>query len=99
MATFTFHNPSSSAYFTLELIRRNEDGFYPTSSIQSQYLSGSNFSNITSSVTNPVVENRFIWGCVVPPGTSSIDFFPGITIPISESKLRGTGEYNMILTT
>jgi hypothetical protein len=99
MATFTFHNPSVSSYFTLELIRRPEDGFYPTSSIQHQYFSGSNFSNITSSVTNPTVEGKYVWSCVVPPGTSSIDFTPGITIPVSQSMLRGTGEYNLILTT
>ena len=99
MATFTFHNPSVSSYFTLELIGKSDSGFYPTSSIQYQYLSGSNFTNITSSVTNPIVEGKYVWSCVVPPGTSSIDFNPGTTIPVSESIFRGTGEFTLILTT
>lgn len=111
MANFTFHNPSGSSYFVLELIRRETDGFYPTSSIQSSYLSGSSFSNLISPVNNPIVagwatgtvsgvgdvDKGFHWGIVVPSGTSSVDFTPGITIPISESTLQGTGEFNLIL--
>ena len=50
MATYTFHNPSGSSYFTHELIRDPLTGFYPTSSAQSSYFSGSIFSQITSSV-------------------------------------------------
>ena len=110
MANFTFHNPSGSAYFVLELIPRETDGFYPTSSIQASYLSGSSFSNLTSSVTNPIVagwttgttngvgdvNKGFHWGIVVPPGTSSVDFTPGVTIPVSESTFQGTGEFNLI---
>jgi hypothetical protein len=36
---------------------------------------------------------------VIPEGTSSVDFNPGITIPISESIFRGTGEFTLTLTT
>ena len=101
MATYTFHNPSTSAYFTHELIRDPLTGFYPTSSAQSQYFSGSIFSEITSSVIGnkePVREN-YIFSTVVPPGTSSFVLTPGISIPISESIFRGTGEFTLILTT
>ena len=101
MATYTFHNPSGSAYFTHELIRRTTDGFYPTSSVQYQYFSGSLFSEITSSVTQnkEPVRGDYIFSTVVPPGTSSFVLTPGITIPVSESIFRGTGEFTLILTT
>ena len=112
MATFSFANPSGSAYFTLEL-KRDSDGFYPTSAAQTAYISGSSFTQLTSSVTNPIVANwttgvvdgmgsvdgGYIWSIVVPPGSSSVVFTPGATIPVSESKFRGTGEYTLTLTT
>tara|TARA_B100000963_G_scaffold252286_1_gene221026 strand:- start:4732 stop:5034 length:303 start_codon:yes stop_codon:yes gene_type:complete len=100
MATYTFHNPSTSAYFTHELIR-GSNGFYPTSSAQSQYFSGSIFSQITSSVigNKEPIRGDFIFSTVVPPGTSSFVLTPGIDIPVSESIFRGTGEFTLILTT
>jgi len=112
MATFSFANPSGSAYFTLEL-KRDSDGFYPTSSAQTAYISGSSFTQLTSSVTNPIVakwttgvtngmgdvNGGYIWSIVVPPGSSSVVFTPGTTIPVSESIFRGTGEFTLTLTT
>ena len=89
MATFAFANPSTSAYFTLELIR-DSNGFYPTSSAQTTYFSASSFTQLTSSVTNPIVakwttgvvdgmgsvDGGYIWSIVVPPGSSSVVFTP-----------------------
>ena len=112
MATFSFANPSTSAYFTLELIR-DSNGFYPTSAAQTAYISGSSFTQLTSSVTNPIVakwntgvvdgmgdvNGGYIWSIVVPPGSSSVIFTPGATIPVSESIFKGTGEYTLTLTT
>ena len=114
MATFAFANPSGSAYFTLELIR-SSSGFYPSSAAQTAYISGSSFTQLTSSVTNPIVakcatgvvdgmgslgaNGGYIWSIVVPPGSSSVVFTPGTTIPVSESTFRGTGEYTLTLTT
>ena len=100
MATYTFHNPSTSAYFTHELIR-DANGFYPTSSAQSQYFSGSIFSEISSSVTQnkEPVRGNYVFSTVVPPGTSSFVLTPGATITISGSVFRGTGEFTLILTT
>ena len=87
MATYNFDNPSSSAYFTLELIR-DPDGFYPSSSGQKSYFSASSFTQLSSSVTNPIVakwdtgvvdgmgslgaDGGYIWSIVVPPGSSSV---------------------------
>jgi hypothetical protein len=113
MATYTFHNPSGSSYFVHELIPKSTDGYFPTSSAQIAYFSGSSFSNLTSSVTNPIVaywttgvtngvgtvNGGFHWGMVIPEGTSSVDFTPGAAIPVSESIFRGTGEFTLILTT
>jgi len=57
MANFTFHNPSSSAYFTLEEVR-NSIGFYDSSSYK--YGSGS-FSSFTGSNPDHVVQSNYIW--------------------------------------
>ena len=112
MATFNFDNPSGSAYFTLQLIR-SSSGFYPASPAQKAYISGSSFTQLTSSVTNPIVakwatgvvngmgdiNGGYFWSIVVPPGSSSVIFTPGTTIPVSESIFRGTGEFTQTLTT
>lgn len=99
MSTFTFHNPSGSAYFVLEAIPRKTDGFYPTSSNQIYYISGSSFTGITSSITNPFVINDFKWGAVIPSGTSSFVWGPSgsVEIPASQSRIIGTGMYNMTI--
>jgi len=96
MAKFTFHNPSGSSYFVLRGIPRETDGFYPTSSTQINFISGSGFSDVTSSVDNPFVVNNFKWGAVIPNGTSSFVWPSGstesaTTVPASESQMAGTG--------
>ena len=80
---------------------RDSNGFYPTSSAQSQYFSGSIFSQITSSVTQnkEPVKGNYVFSTVVPPGTSSFVLTPGATIPVSGSIFRGTGEFTLILET
>ena len=97
MAKFTFHNSGESSYFTLETIPRPITGLYPTSSTQINFISGSGFSDVTSSVENPFVENDFKWSVVLPPGTSSFVWPSGstenaTTVPASESKMAATGE-------
>ena len=88
MSTFTFHNPSGSAYFVLEAIPRSTDLLYPTSSTQIYYISGSSFTEVTSSVTNPFVVNDFKWGAVIPPGTSSFVWGPRhLAIHLQEKKI------------
>ncbi len=97
MAKFTFHNPGGSSYFTLETIPRKSDGLYPTSSTQINFISGSGFSDVTSSVINPFVTNDFKWSVVIPPGTSSFVWPSGstenaTTVPASESQMASTGD-------
>ena len=55
MAKFTFNNTGGgSAYFTLELRRRPTDGFYPTSSLQSTFITG---SKIIISSSKNIIDN------------------------------------------
>jgi hypothetical protein len=105
MAKFTFNNTGGgSAYFTLELRRRPTDGFYPTSSLQSTFITGSKselFSALTGSNLDGVVQTpnppAYKWSVVVPSGTPSLIFNPTSNIPASGSVLRGTGIFNLTL--
>ena len=95
MANYTFHNPSSSAYFVFET-ERNNYGVYDSTS--GKYASGS-FNDFTGSNPDHVVQSNYIWGQVIPPGTSSFDFDGAVTVPISGARLRGTGNFTVIVTT
>ena len=99
MSTFTFHNPSGSSYFVLETIPRKTDGIYPTSSNQIDYISGSSFINVTSSIKTPFILNDFKFGVVIPPGTSSFVWGPSgsVEIPASQSRIIGTGMFDMTI--
>jgi len=94
MATFTFHNPSGSSYFTMETTRSFDTGTYLTGT--PKYASGS-FSQITGS--DSIVQSDFIFSQVVPPGTSSFVFSNSVTVPTGCVFFRGTGEYNLIVET
>ena len=94
MATFTFHNPGNSAYFTMETARHTAS-FY-TSSV-SNYASGS-FDNFVGSNPDHMVNHNRIFAQVIPHGTSSFEFNNAITIPAGAVYFRGTGEYNLIVT-
>ena len=95
MANYTFHNPSGSSYFVLETVRNN-NGIYDSTS--GKYASGS-FSNFTGSNPDHVVQSNYIWGQVIPTGTSSFDFDGAVTVPVSGALFRGTGEFTIIITT
>lgn len=94
MANYTFHNPSGSAYFVFETERNNYEVYDSTSG---KYASGS-FSNFTGSNPDHIVQSDYIWGQVIPPGTSSFDFNGAVTVPISGTRFRGTGEFTVIIT-
>ena len=96
MATFTFHNPSGSSYFTMETTRSFDTGTYLAGT--PKYASGS-FSQFTGSSSSSIVQSDFIFSQVVPPGTSSFVFSNAITLPVSCVRFRGTGEYNLIVET
>ncbi len=95
MANYTFHNPSGSAYFTFET-ERTPGGYYNAAS--GKYASGS-FNDFTGSNPDHVVQSNYIWAQVIPPGTSSFDFDGAVTVPVSGARLRGTGEFTVIVTT
>ena len=94
MANYTFHNPSSSAYFALET-ERNNYGVYDSTS--GKYASGS-FSNFTGSNPDHIVQSDYIWAQVIPPGTSSFDFDSAVTVPVGGTTNRKTGRITVIIT-
>jgi hypothetical protein len=89
---FTCINPGDSSYFVLESNRDN-NGTYNTS--------GSTFGfpcALGSWVDNTVrglVSDKYIMGCVVPPGTSSVVFTPSATTLATRYNFRGTGTFSM----
>ncbi len=97
MATFTFHNPSGSSYFTMETVRVNEPGIYWYTSSSIKCASGS-FSSFTGSKAEHINQSNYIFAQVIPHGTSSFEFDNAVTIPTSSVYFRGTGAYNLIVT-
>ena len=98
---FFFNNPSGSSYFTMETIPAST-GFYEASSPKN--FSGS-FENDSHPYENPsnlismnpwgLVTSSYIASVVVPPGQSSFNFFPAITVTGNTYRLRGTGAYSL----
>jgi hypothetical protein len=89
LKTFTFTNPSSSAYFTLETIP-NASGFYssqPTNAIGSWVVSAS----------MGFVSSSYIASVVVQPGTSVLTFTPASAVTGTTYRLRGTGAYSLVI--
>ena len=94
MANYTFHNPSSSAYFVLETVRNTNKVYDSTSG---KYASGS-FSNFVGSNSDHIVQSDYVWAYVAPPGTSSFDFNSAVTVPGGGTTTRKTGEITVIIT-
>ncbi len=91
MATYTFNNPSGSSYFVLNLIPR-EDGYFPSSSAQSSFLSP---IKVLDNNTVSLVKNNYKLGLIIPSGTSSFKFYNDINIPTSASTYQGTGDTSL----
>lgn len=89
--TFTFTNPSSSAYFTLET-NRTSSGYYdsnsPTNAV-GVYSTSASMGLVTSS---------YIASIVVQPGVSTFTYNSTVDVAVSSSKFRGTGEYSLTIT-
>ena len=96
MATFTFHNPSGSAYFTMETVRENETGIYWYTSSSLKCASGS-FTAFTGSKAEHVNQSNYIFAQVIPHGTSSFNFLGAVTIPQDKVYFRGTGDFRVII--
>ena len=101
---FSFTNPSGSSYFTMETIPTST-GFYGAASPKNFSGSFENTSHPYQDPTNPLsmnpwglVTSSYIASVVVPPGFSSFDFFPAITVIGTTYRLRGTGAYSLTIT-
>ena len=97
MATFTFHNPSGSSYFTMETVRETGSGFYNYDGVSLKCASGS-FNTFVGSNPEHINQSNYIFAQVIPPGTSSFVFSNSVTIPVNNVYFRGTGAYNVIIT-
>jgi hypothetical protein len=88
--TFTFNNPSSSAYFTLETVKE-ENGYYnedsPTN-CDGIFNDGGEMGYVASS---------YIASFNVREGVTSFSFQPAQPIDGSTLRLRGTGEFSLII--
>jgi hypothetical protein len=88
--TFTFTNPSGSAYFTLETVRE-PNGFYtgstPTNAVGTWVVS----------VSMGFVSSSYIASVVVPPGSSALTFAPASAVTGTTYYLRGTGNFSLTI--
>ena len=89
LKTFTFTNPSSSAYFTLET-SPNATGSYagsPTNVLGTWDVSAS----------MGFVSSSYVASVVVQPGSSVLTFTPTSAVTGTTYRLRGTGEYSLTI--
>jgi hypothetical protein len=89
LKTFTFTNPSSSAYFTLETIA-NTTGSYtnaPTNALGTWVVSAS----------MGFVSSSYVASVVVQPGSSVFTFTPASAVTGTTYRLRGTGAYSLTI--
>jgi len=89
LKTFTFTNPSSSAYFTLETVP-NATGSYagsPTNVLGTWIVSAS----------MGFVSSSYVASVVVQPGSSALTFTPTSAVTGTTYRLRGTGEYSLTI--
>jgi hypothetical protein len=90
MATFSFINLSSgSAYFFMETVTTSS--FYNASSPTNAIGTYSSFTG-----SNGLVTSSYIFGVILPEGSSSFTFIPTASIATGSVYFRGTG--NIIAT-
>ena len=89
LKTFTFNNSGSSAYFTLETIPNATGSFAgaPTNAIGTWIVSES----------MGFVSSSYFASVVVQPGISSLTFTPASAVTGTTYRLRGTGEYTLVI--
>ena len=99
--TFDFRNNGNSAYFVLEDTARSGSSVGGVFSASIGHLSGS-FS--TSQIPTLVTSSKYLMGAVVPSinsnflGTGSVTFTPSDTTTSGSIRLRGVGNYTLIIT-
>lgn len=89
--TFTFTNPSSSAYFTMET-KRNASGSYDSTS-------PTNVNGTIDSLTSvkTLISSPYIASVVVPKGGGTFNFTPDSDITGTTLKMRGTGYVGLVI--
>ena len=87
--TFTFTNPSGSAYFTLETIANATGSFAgaPTNTLGSWVVSQS----------MGFISSSYVASVVVQPGSSALTFTPAASVTGTTYRLRGTGNYSLTI--
>ena len=89
--SFTFTNPSSSAYFTMETTRDSK-GFYSSSSPKNISGNLNDLSGVKTLISSP-----YIASIVVPKGGGSFNFTPDSDITGTTLKMRGTGYVGLVV--
>jgi hypothetical protein len=87
--TFTFTNPSASAYFTIETEQDRTGSF----SGKQKTTSGSWAPS--TSYMGPV-QSDYIAAVVVQPGVSSVTLTPASSITGTNYRMKGTGAFSMV---
>ena len=97
--TFIFTNPGSLAYFTLEQVRdnlnsigRNNDNSMPLTAVD--YTAGV-FDAFGGISETSIVQNKYKFSIVVPPGTNTVRFTPDDTSRKGTLAYRGTGNFTL----
>ena len=91
--TFSFSNPSGSAYFFLESITgKDSNGFI--SSDTTDYTVGT-FTAVGTSRFPEITKNNYKFGAVIPPGGSAFKFTPTDQTRSGNLRLRGTGNFTL----
>jgi hypothetical protein len=89
LKTFTFTNTGGSSYFVLETIADNNGTF-----TNKQACAVGTWSAPASS---GFIQSPFVASAVIQPGTTVITFTPTSTITGSNYRLRGTGQFSLII--
>ena len=87
--TFTFTNPSASAYFTIETIPNSNGNFIGKQACTSG-------SWVPSTAYMGPVQSDYFASVVVQPGASSITLTPASSITGTNYRMKGTGAFSMV---
>ena len=92
--TFTFSNPSGSAYFFLESITgKNPDGSINIGT--TDYTAGTFSEGLLSLPLPEIVKNNYKFGAVIPSGNSEFRFDPTDKSRSGQIRFRGTGNFTL----
>jgi len=86
--TFTFNNPSSSAYFTVETEQDRTGSFNGKQATTSG-------SWVPSTSSMGPVQSDYFASVVVPPGASSVVLTPASSITGTNYRMKGTGAFTV----